>query len=338
LKQRIISLLCIVAVHILLLQFIPSSRPALPAREIITSVKIYPAATITKFSAPAPRKIPSEAKRPVRKPRLSQPKIIVEPTPLSAEPESSALAVAEPSAATVDASASSAAEKAAAESVLLTMPPPSCNYQLQVVRTEPDLANPYYGAGEIRWRRDEHSYHMDLEVWVDLLFTKVHLYSVSSLGTLSETGIKPTKMTESRRGRPTTTTSFNYDDQTISFSADAKTIPLSSGAQDRATILMQLASIGYADPGQFQPDKVISIQVAEDTEANLFQFVLVGQETIETKLGQLATWHIVRPPQPGLYSSQLDIWLAPKLNWLPVKMRNTESNGAMTIQTITRGC
>ena len=66
----------------------------------------------------------------------------------------------------------------------------------------------------------------------------------------------------------------------------------------------------------------------------MHQFVVSDQETIESKLGHLATWHIVRPPRPGVYSSRIDVWLAPELNWLPVQIRNTEANGAITTQTI----
>lgn len=90
---------------------------------------------------------------------------------------------------------------------------------------------------------------------------------------------------------------------------------------------MQLASIGNADPAQFQAGKEITIQVAEEKEAHLHQFVVLDQAAIESELGHLTTWHIVRPPRPGVYPSRIDIWL-------PVQIRNTEANGAITTQTI----
>jgi hypothetical protein len=217
---------------------------------------------------------------------------------------------------------------------LALQPPPSASYLLDVVRTEPKLANAYHGSGKIRWHHDDQNYTMQIEVGIDIFFATVRLYDMQSEGIIGDSGIKPLTATETRRGRSATTTQFNYDNKSISFSNDAAIISLLDGAQDKITVLMQLASIGNADPAQFQPGKEISIQVAEEKEAHLHQFVVLGQETIESKLGALVTWHIVRPPRPGVYSSRIDIWLAPELNWLPVQIRNTEANGAITTQTI----
>jgi len=217
---------------------------------------------------------------------------------------------------------------------LLSLPPPSASYLLDVTRTESNLANPYHGSGKIRWNHDNKNYTMQIEIGIDMLFTTVRLYRMQSEGTIEEAGIKPRTVTETRRKKSAMTTQFNYDDKTISFSADPAVIPLTEGVQDKITVLMQLASIGNADLSQFQPGKEMNMQVAEEKEAHLHQFVVLGQETIASKLGQLVTWHIVRPPRPGLYSSRIDVWLAPELNWLPVQIRNTESNGAVTTQTI----
>ena len=105
-------------------------------------------------------------------------------------------------------------------------------------------------------------------------------------------------------------------------------------AQDKATALMQIASIGNGDAFQFALGKQFAIQVTEEKLTNLYQFKVLGQETINTKSGDITTWHIVRPARPGAYSSQLDIWLAPQYNWIPAQIRNIETNGTITTQTL----
>jgi len=332
-------MLCIVAAHLLLLQLFVGFHIRVPAPLVVVPIEIYSVPVITKFAAAPAKKITPRIIRP----HAPVPDTIVEPETISPIAEQTIAAtpapLSEPSAPVVMESTPQVAENppaAAAAPTLLTLPPPSASYLLDVMRTEPNVANPYYGSGEIRWDHDENSYHLRLEVGVSFLIAKVNLYSVESEGTIGNTGVRPTTMTETRRGRSATATHFNYDSNTISFSASTSTIPMSDGAQDRATVLMQLASIGNADPDQFQNGKEITIQVAEDKEANPFQFVVVGKETIDTRLGHLATWHIVRPPKPGVYSSRLDIWVAPDLNWLPIQIRNTESNGAITTQTIRK--
>jgi hypothetical protein len=78
----------------------------------------------------------------------------------------------------------------------------------------------------------------------------------------------------------------------------------------------------------------IDMLVGEDKDASVFRFVLVGQEEIDTPLGRLLTWHLSRPPRPGAYNSRLDVWLAPSLGWVPVRIDNIESSGATTTQTV----
>lgn len=331
-QRRIIPLLFIVAAHLLILQLLAGFHLRVPAPVVVMPVEIYAVPVLTKFAA-ASKKVSTK----MAQPRVPVPDAIVasgtpDPTadqtiaaPPAHVPAPPPPEVIEP---TIPA--------AKATPAVLTLPPPSANYLLDVMRTEPNVANPYYGSGAIQWQHNENSYRLHLEVSVDLLVTKIRLYNIESEGTIGETGIKPKLMTETRRSRSSTATHFNYDTNTISFSASTAVIPMSDGAQDRATVLMQLASIGNADPNQFQTGKEITIQVAEDKDASLFQFVILGQETIDTQSGQVNTWHIVRPPKPGSYSSRLDVWVAPDMHWLPVQIRNTESNGAITTETIRK--
>jgi len=331
-QSRAIPIIITIAAHVLLLQLFSSAHRKLPLPETIVPIHLINAPVLAHFTAKAPVHHSTKLRPTVAQPAehasgngsllAAEPVPVLDPAPVTIN--------------TSDVPALVLPPEPTLQNALLTMPPPSANYLLDVVRTEPNVANPYYGSGEIQWSHDDKSYTLRLEVGVDILFTRIRLYGVDSVGTIAETGVKPKMMTESRRGRSATATHFNYDVNTISFSASTAVVPMTEGAQDRATVLMQLASIGNADPGQFQNGREITIQVAEDKEASPFQFIVLGRETIDTRLGHLDTWHIVRPPRPGFYSSRLDIWVAPDLNWLPVQLRNTESNGAITTQTIRK--
>lgn len=317
----------------MLLQFISRIQfPQIKPTEVVpVTILVDQAPVITKVTATPPaKKVTHKKITPAPKIKTATAQL---PTKLSGTINSSSETTASLTFDTVPPTESSKPVTQVAPA-LLSLPPPSASYLLDVIRTESHLANPYYGSGKIRWNHDNKNYTMHIEIGIDMLFTTVRLYKTQSEGTIEEAGIKPHTVTETRRGKSATTTRFNYDDQTISFSTNPAIIPLTEGAQDKITVLMQLASIGNADPSQFQPGKEITIQVAEEKEAHLHQFVVLDQETIESKLGHLVTWHIVRPPRPGVYSSRIDIWLAPELNWLPVQIRNTESNGAVTTQTI----
>lgn len=211
--------------------------------------------------------------------------------------------------------------------------PPSARFELDVTRKDADGTN-WSGSASIGWESDGSNYKATQEVGISLLIARVNLLEVNSEGTINEYGIAPAKFTEKRRNRSATATHFNQQEQKITFSASDRSVPLTAGAQDRATVLFQLAGIGRADVNQF--GKPMDILVGEDRNAQVYSFQLVGEDELETKMGKLVTWHLARPPKPGSYSAKLDIWLAPSLDWYPVQIRNTEGNGAVTTQTVKR--
>ena len=218
---------------------------------------------------------------------------------------------------------------------LRVLPPPSGKMHMKVMYVAKNM-NPVYGIGDIQWMTRDNTYQMQIEASLDLLLTTLRLYKLQSEGTIGQYGIAPQQMTESRRGRAETATHFHYDTKIISFSATTAVTPLSAGAQDKATIMMQLSGLGIAAPEQFVTGRRIAIQVAENREAEKFIFVISGQEEIQTSIGNIQTWHIIRPPRTGLYNSTLELWFAPAYHWFPLQLRNTEPNGAVTTQTVDK--
>ncbi|WP_429205962.1 DUF3108 domain-containing protein [Massilia sp. UYP11] len=210
------------------------------------------------------------------------------------------------------------------------MPPPA-TITLDVARTDKDGAE-WSGEAMLAWQFNDDTYRIQVEAGIRVVFTRVNLVVLHSEGAVAATGFAPIKMTEKRRGRSLTATHFNWGENKLTFSASQAAYPLAPGAQDKASIPLQLSAIARGDPKQLSSD--IDILVGEDRDASVYRFKLVGQEEIDTRLGKLHTWHLTRPPLPGSYKSTLDIWLAPQHGWYPVRIRNTEANGAVTTQTV----
>jgi len=209
--------------------------------------------------------------------------------------------------------------------------PPSADFALDVKRVDAN-GSVWNGDAAMMWRSDGSRYKVTVEAGIKLL-VRINLLVLTSEGSIDDYGIAPDTATEKRAGHAQTATHFNRDAGTISFSASEQSFPLLAGAQDEATVPFQLGGIGHADVNQFS--SAVDILVGEDRTANLFRFQLVGEETLDTKMGRIVTWHLSRPPRPGSYSSRLDIWLAPGMNWYPIQIRNTEASGALTTQTVT---
>jgi hypothetical protein len=210
--------------------------------------------------------------------------------------------------------------------------PPSATFDMTVDRVDAD-GTKWTGSATMTWHTDGSRYTASVEAGVSVLITRINLLVLRSEGEIDDYGIAPGTVTEKRARRAETATHFNRAEGTITFSASERSYPLLVGAQDKATVPFQLGGIGRADVNQFGSD--IDIQVGEEKEATIFRFQLVGEEEIDTRQGKVVTWHLSRPPKPGSYSSRLDIWLAPGLNWYPIQIRNTEASGALTTQTVS---
>lgn len=213
-------------------------------------------------------------------------------------------------------------------------PPQTGKISMRIVRTEMNR-NPVYGDGEINWEFRSGRYKMRIEASLDLLLTSINLYQLNSEGNIDVYGITPTMSTEKRRSRSETATHFDQANKSVSFSSSNKTVEVQNGVQDKASFIMQLAGIAYAEPEKFQPGREIRLQVAEERDVSTFVFVVTAFEEVETKMGKIMAWHVIRPPLPGSYNSKLEVWLAPEQHWYPIQIRNTESNGAVTTQTAT---
>ena len=213
---------------------------------------------------------------------------------------------------------------------VVDMPPPA-TITLDVARTDAD-GTQWSGEAMLAWQLDDDRYRIQVEAGIRVVFTRVNLVVLSSEGAVAATGFAPIRMTEKRRGRSLTATHFNWGENRLTFSGSQASYALAPGAQDKASIPLQLSAIARGDVKQLRGD--IDIFVGEDRDATTYRFKVVGQETIDTALGKLQTWHLTRPPLPGSYKSRLDIWLAPQHGWYPVRIRNTEANGAVTTQTV----
>jgi hypothetical protein len=209
--------------------------------------------------------------------------------------------------------------------------PPSADITLDVARTDAN-GTKWSGDALLSWRVTPSRYRVQVEAGIRVMFAHVNLLTLVSEGTVGDEGFVPTLMTEKRRGRAMTATHFNRQDGTLTFSASTAKYPLVPGAQDKASVPLQLAAIARGDSKQLSGN--IDILVGEDRDASVFTFTVAGQEQIDTRLGRINAWHLVRPPKPGSYNSRLELWLAPAYGWYPVQIRNVEASGAVTVQTV----
>jgi hypothetical protein len=192
------------------------------------------------------------------------------------------------------------------------------------------------GNAKLNWKIKASYYSIKMEVQANMVFTNIQLYSMQSEGDLNHLGLRPRLATEKRLNRSETATHFDSKAATILFSSSNQKVAMQGVAQDRSSLLLQLASAVKSDATQFTPGRIFSMQVGEDRAAITYVFEVIGTEKISTKLGTFDALHLVRKPLSGSYQSQLDLWFAPELGGYPIQIRNTEGNGSITTQTLSQ--
>jgi len=211
--------------------------------------------------------------------------------------------------------------------------PPPAELTYDLARVDAD-GTKWSGQALLSWKPDQAGYQMRVEMGIKVVFARVNLLVLTSEGHLGNTGLAPVKMTEKRRGRALTATHFDWPGNKVTFSASQNNYALLPGAQDKATVPLQLSAIARGDQSQLSGD--IDMFVGEDRWGSVYTFNVVGPEEIDTGVGRLQTVRIARPPKQGSYKTRLDIWLSPVHGWLPVQIRSTEANGAVTTQTVNK--
>ena len=187
------------------------------------------------------------------------------------------------------------------------------------------------GEGSVKWLVEDRHYSVKSETRA-MLFGKI-LESTSE-GAIDNFGLAPTQFINKRFRKEATTTTFHRDNGTIGFTESSNSYPLKGGEQDRTSIIWQLISVARAAPQQFKPGSDWTFFVAGMHDAEPWTFKVIKNEKIKTAMGDLDVVHIFKAPPPDAKDQQLDIWLAPSLEWYPVRLRFTDPNKDFVEQTL----
>jgi hypothetical protein len=180
--------------------------------------------------------------------------------------------------------------------------------------------------GELHWVNQNG--HYQLRVAVPIIFFGT--FEFISEGGYDANGIAPTRYVEKRGRRAEYVTDFHRDGAapTLSFSRSGQSVPLAPGAQDRFSVMMQLAGYARGNPERYTQVGVTHEFTVVDTDSSeVWPVQYVGSETLQTPQGYLETRHFTRLPRRNGDERRVDIWLAPSLDWLPVRVKQVEPSG-----------
>jgi len=176
------------------------------------------------------------------------------------------------------------------------------------------------GEGELLWRNDGHDYEAKLEVRAPFVRTRTQ----TSTGQVTAQGLEPLRFGDKNRSEQAA--HFQRDKGIVSFSGNRPDAPLLAGAQDRLSVMLQLGAMIGGAPQKFPPHTEIAVQTADTQEAQGWTFTVEGTEQLRLPGGNVAAIKLIRNPRRE-YDQKVELWLAPGMDYVPVRLRLTQPNG-----------
>jgi len=153
----------------------------------------------------------------------------------------------------------------------------------------------------------------------------------TSEGTVVDGGLRPDTFTvrRGRAGERQLEARFDWSAMSLALgpAGAAQRVPLATGALDLIAFVYQLALLDLA-PGRLR------LPITNGTKLEIYELDVGSPETLETPLGTLQVLPVRQVRSPGQES--MEIWLAPQLRQLPVRIRFYDREGKMSGEQLAR--
>jgi hypothetical protein len=171
-----------------------------------------------------------------------------------------------------------------------------------------------HGKASVMWQRQSTRYQVQVDVGVALLF---HL-RMTSQGRITPQALWPEVYQEERRGKMR---GAQMGDAVVQLD-NGQTMPRPQLLQDTASQFVQLAQDFAHQRRPLQVGAVIRVPLARPGGIDEWVYDVVAMDTLSTPLGPVPAFHLQpRPLSKARSGVDVDMWFAPSLQHLPVRIR-----------------
>ena len=181
------------------------------------------------------------------------------------------------------------------------------------------------GSAQVEWIRVGSHYQVHLDLVVGPSIAPLITRRMSSDGEITADGLAPRRYDQDTkvvmRDRHRVTISFEPGSVVLANGDRRATVP---GVQDTASQFVQLIYVFSTRPDMLRIGGTVDIPLALPHKVDVWTYDVVDEETLYTAFGPLASIHLKprRAPRPGELSAE--IWFAPQLRYMPVRIRITQ--------------
>jgi hypothetical protein len=118
--------------------------------------------------------------------------------------------------------------------------------------------------------------------------------------------------------------------------SDGKQVPTQPGAQDEASQFVQLTWLFTTQPDRLRVGGAVEMPLAISRKLEHWIYDVVGEELLYFPFGQVPTFHL--KPRRAATGGDLsaEIWIAPTLQYLPVRIRISDGKESWVDLTLKK--
>ena len=190
------------------------------------------------------------------------------------------------------------------------------------------------GQAELSLKRPGAGYELELKGNV----LGMEVLGMTSRGSVAALGFMPERFVDRRRGKDRLAANFDHAAGRITYSGSSGAQPLLPGAQDRLSWMVQLAAIIDAAPERYQVGSRVALSVSGARgDVDTWTFIVQGRQRLTLPGGAVTdAMRLTREPRRP-YDTQVETWLDPAQQHLPVRARLTVLPGGETLELSLAG-
>ncbi len=185
------------------------------------------------------------------------------------------------------------------------------------------------GRAEVEWIRTGQRYQVNVDLYAGPTFAPILSRKMTSEGAITDSGLAPDRYDEDTqvlfRDRRRMTVTFAPD--AITLGNGQKREPM-AGVQDTASQFIQFTWLFGAQPEELRVGNVFEFPLALPRSMKRWTYDVTEQETLYTPFGALTAYHL-KPRLDGRKPGDItvEMWFAPELRFLPVRIRIEQDPG-----------
>lgn len=194
------------------------------------------------------------------------------------------------------------------------------------------------GRAEVEWIRTGARYQVNVDLRAGPEFAPIFSRKMTSEGTISEGGLVPDRYDEDTqvmfRERRRMTVLFAADAITLGNGQQRERL---SGVQDTASQFIQFTWLFGSHPEELRVGNRFEFPLALPRSMNRWTYDVAEEETLFTPFGELPAFHLkprLAARKPG--DLTVEMWFAPELRYLPVRIRIEQDPGTFIDLTISK--